>query len=75
MSQLNKVKESINLLKYWLGIIIATALAVAAWVFDNLNKIEDWKIVSASLVLAALFISVYFINKRIIARIDELELL
>lgn len=38
MSQLDKAKESISHLKYWLG--IATALAIAAWLFDNAQKIE-----------------------------------
>lgn len=40
MSQLDKAKESISHLKYWLGIVIATALAIAAWLFDNAQKIE-----------------------------------
>jgi HAMP domain-containing protein len=72
MSQLDKVKENISHLKYWLGIVIASALAAASWLFDNVDKLEHWKIAVGSLVLAALFSSVYFINKRIVSKIDEL---
>ena len=70
MSQLDKAKESISHLKYWLG--IATALAIAAWLFDNAQKIEHWKTAVGIMVLLVLFVSVYVVNKRIVDKIDEL---
>ncbi len=72
MSQLDKAKESISHLKYWLGIVIATALAIAAWLFDNAQKIEHWKTAVGIMVLLVLFVSVYVVNKRIVDKIDEL---
>lgn len=42
MSKLDKKKEKIGILKFWLGIAVATLLAIIGWAVTNFGKIEFW---------------------------------
>ena len=35
MSEIDKIKERISYLKFWLGIQVAVALADITWIIDN----------------------------------------
>ena len=38
MGKIDKIKEKINLLKFWLGIFVATFLAIIGWGVTNYAK-------------------------------------
>ena len=73
MSKKDKIKEKIIGLRFWLGIAVATLLAIVGWVATNYQKAEMWLVV-ASFVLAVICacLAIIFVRK-IDRRIDELE--
>lgn len=73
MSMLDKKNKQIDMLKYWLGILVAVFLAIGAYLATNLKELGDWLILTGSLSLIGLFISIIFVNQRINRHIDDLE--
>lgn len=39
--KIDKKKEKIGLLKFWLGVAVATFLAIAGWIATNIVKAES----------------------------------
>ncbi len=73
MSQLDRVKERINLLKYWIGIVIGVLLAVSAWLFNNADNLPQWKLIAAALLIVSCVGMIVILNNKLIKRIDTLE--
>jgi membrane protein YdbS with pleckstrin-like domain len=73
MSMLDKKKEKISALKYWLGIFVAVFLAIGAYLATNLRQIDDWLVLTGSLSLVGLFAAIVIVNHRISKHIDDLE--
>ncbi|MCX2716735.1 hypothetical protein OQH61_03180 [Helicobacter sp. MIT 21-1697] len=73
MSKLDKEKEKIGILKFWLGIVVATFLAIGGWLATNIHKTESLLLVCGSLSLIGLFIAGFLLNKRINKHINNLE--
>lgn len=51
MSMLDKKKEKISVLKLWLGIAIGALLAIIGFLATNLRQVEDWLVVTGSILL------------------------
>lgn len=64
MSKLEGLKEDLNVLKFWLGICVASFLAIIGWLATNYNKTELWLIILGCLALITFAIVVFFINKK-----------
>ena len=73
MSMKDKKNKQIEMLKYWLGILVAIFLGIGAYLASNLKELGDWLILTGSLSLVGLLISIIFINQRINRHIDDLE--
>ncbi len=73
MSMRDKKNKQIEMLKYWLGILVAVFLGIGAYLASNLKELSDWLILTGSLSLVGLPISIIFINQRINRHIDDLE--
>jgi len=73
MSQLDMVKEKINLLKYWIGIVIGVLLAVSAWLFNNADSLPPWKLIAAALLIVSCVGMIVVLNNKLIKCIDALE--
>lgn len=73
MSKLDQVKEKINLLKYWIGILIGVFVAVAAWLFNNVETVAQWKVIAASFLMIACIAMIVQLNLKLNQRIDSLE--
>ena len=69
----DKKNKQIEMLKYWLGILVAIFLGIGAYLASNLKELGDWLILTGSLSLVGLLISIIFINQRINRHIDDLE--
>lgn len=65
MSKLDREKEKIGLLKFWLGIVVATFLAIAGWLATNLHRAHSLLILCSFISLLGLFVAAYLLNKRI----------
>ena len=73
MSQLDVIKEKINLLKYWMGILIGILIAVSAWLFNNAENLPNWKLWASALLISACVMMILVLNKKLLKRIDTLE--
>ena len=73
MSKENRLKEELGILKFWLGIIVATFLAIAGWSITKYAEISVLLLVGAVVVLVVLAFLVFVINKRMNKFLDEIE--
>lgn len=73
MSQLDGIKERINLLKYWIGIVIGVLLAVSAFLFNNVDTLSEWKILASAVLIVLCIGVIIMLNNKLIKRIDALE--
>ena len=70
---LDKKNKQIDMLKYWLGILVAVFLAIGAYLVTNFRALEDWIILTSSLSLVGLLVAIIFVNQRTNRHIDDLE--
>lgn len=73
MSRAEKIKEQIGFIKFWLGIFVATILAIIGWIFVNFETAPYWQLILASIsvipIVVALFLAIRKFNKKL----DEIE--
>ncbi len=60
------------MLRFWLGIVVATFLAIAGWSITNYQKVELWLIIGALVLLCFLVVIAFFINKAIDKKCKEI---
>lgn len=58
------LKEELITLRFWLGIVVASFLAIVGWLATNYNKAELWLVIVAIIFLFVFAISAFFINKK-----------
>lgn len=73
MSKLDKKKEKIGILKFWLGIAVATLLAIIGWAVTNFDKIKFWLFTLSFFIALGLCIVSIVISNKINKHIDDLE--
>lgn len=73
MGKKDKAKEKIAIFKFWLGIAVATFLAVIGWSITNYSKIEILLLILSFFAMIFLGIAIIFLSKLINKKIDELE--
>ena len=72
MPKLDGLKEELITLRFWLGIVVASFLAIAGWLATNYNKAELWLVISAIIFLFVFAISAFFINKKMKKTIKQI---
>lgn len=73
MSKKEKIKENIISLRFWLGIAVATLLAIVGWGLTNSAKVELWLLGLSFIATIALVFVIILIMRKINNKIDELE--
>lgn len=73
MSKLDKEKEKIITLRFWLGIAVATLLAIVGWSITNVAKLEIWLLVLSFLAAVCLVVVIVLLTRQINKHIDRLE--
>lgn len=73
MSKIDKVKEKIAILKFWLGIAVATFLAIIGWSITNYSRIEILLLILSFLATIVLGIAIILLSRMINKKINELE--
>ncbi|ELE7459369.1 hypothetical protein RB912_001793 [Campylobacter upsaliensis] len=73
MSKLDREKEKIGILKFWLGIVVGTFLAVAGYCVTNYAKMDLYLLVASGFLLLFLIVSALIVSKKIDKKIDRLE--
>ena len=73
MSKKDKVKEKIGVLKFWLGVAVATLLAIIGWAVTNFGKISVWFLALSLFIIICLCVASVVISRYINKHIDDLE--
>lgn len=73
MAKIDKVKETISLLKFWLGIAVATLLTLSGWLALNYAKEDLFVAVGAGVCVVVCGVAIYCISRGIMYKIQEIE--
>lgn len=73
MGKIDEVKEELNYLKLWLGIIVVTAIGLIGWLVNNYVEASTVKLASNIIVIIILNISIVIIDKKIKKKIKILR--
>jgi len=73
MAKIDEIKEELNYLKVWLGIIIITTIGLIGWLVNNYETSSNIKILSDILSVIVLTISIMKIDKNIKKKIKSLR--
>jgi len=74
MAKIDVIKEKINYLKLWLGIFVATLIGLIGWIISNYEKVTLAGRLGFSFVAVIwLCLSIHFLNKLILEKINSLE--
>ena len=73
MGKIDEVKEELNYLKVWLGIVVITAISLTSWLVNNYELSSNIKIAGDIVAIIALTISIILIDRNIKKRIKSLK--
>ena len=71
MAKIDEIKEEINYLKFWLGIIVVTNIGLVGWLVNNYEK-SFYKALAAVLAIFILSITIVILNKKIKLKIKKI---
>ena len=72
MSELDKLKENINQMRLWLGILAVTDISLISWVVSHRNDESLLLLIAAGCVVIGLSGTVVWLNRKIAAMIERL---
>ena len=73
MAKIDVIKEKINYLKVWLGVFIVTLISLIGWLSSNYDRISMSRFLLSVVGIIWLVISIHFLNKNILKKIESLE--
>lgn len=73
MAEIDKVKEEINYLKVWLGIVVVTNIGLISWLINNYDTDTILKVIADISAICLLTISIIIIDKNIKKKIKLLK--
>ena len=73
MAKIDEIKEELNYLKVWLGIIIITTIGLISWLINNYETASMIKVFGGVVAIIIFTISVVIIDKNIKNKIKSLK--
>ena len=73
MARIDEIKEELNYLKVWLGIIVITTISLISWLINNYETSSNLKIISDIIAVIVLTVSILIIDKNIKNKIKSLK--
>jgi len=73
MAKIDEIKEELNYLKVWLGIIVITTIGLISWLLNNYDISSDIKVISGLLAVIILTLTIIIIDKKIKNKIKTLR--
>ena len=73
MSELDRIKEQIAYLKFWLGVMVVTDLSLVGWLISNAGGESRYKVIGALVAVTVITVSSFAVHRYIERRIDALE--
>jgi len=65
MAKIDEIKEELNYLKVWLGIIVITTIGLISWLINNYETATLVKTISDIIAILILTITILVIDKKI----------
>ena len=72
MSELDKLKETINQMRLWIGILSITDISLIGWAVSNYEEEKSWMIILAGVAIVVLTGAMIFFNRKIEVAIERL---
>ena len=73
MAKIDEIKEELNYLKIWLGIIVVTAISLIGWLINNYGQESFVKIFGDIIAIITLTVAIIIVDKKIKAKIKSLR--
>jgi len=73
MAKIDEIKEELNYLKVWLGIIVITTIGLINWLINNYEISSNVKIIADIIAIIVLTVTILFIDKNIKKKIRALK--
>lgn len=73
MSELDHIREEIAYLKFWLGIVVVTAISLAGWLLSSSDAAAPYTVFFAVVGLILLSAGIVFLHRRIERRIAKIK--
>ena len=73
MGKIDEIKEELNYLKVWLGIIVITTIGLIGWLMNHYETSSSLKIWSDIIAIVVLTSSIIMIDKNIKNKIRSLK--
>jgi len=73
MAKIDEIKEELNYLKVWLGIVVVTTISLISWLINNYEIINYFKNYSAVIAIIVMTITILVIDNKIKKRIKKLR--
>ncbi|MGX2983605.1 hypothetical protein [Helicobacter sp. 23-1045] len=73
MSKKDEVKAQIGIFKFWLGVVVATLLALIGWCATNYQNVETWLLILSLVLSFVCFILIVWIYNKINKKIKKLR--
>ena len=72
MSKLDKLKETINQMRVWIGIPSITDISLIGWAVSNYEEEKGWMIILAGVAIVVLTGAIISFNRKIEVAIERL---
>lgn len=73
MAKIDEIKEEINYLKVWLGIVVVTAIGLIGWLVNNYETSNLLKVFSDIVAIIVLTVTILIIDSKIKKKIKKLK--
>ena len=72
MSELDKLKQTINQMRLWIGILSITDISLIGWAVSNYEEEKGWMIILAGVAIVVLTGAIISFNRKIEVAIERL---
>ena len=73
MSMKDTKNRQIEMLKYWLSILVASFLGIGAYLVTHIETLQNWLLIVGICALLCLFVAIIVVNQRISRLINDLK--
>ena len=73
MSKLDRAKEQIAYLKFWLGVMVVTDISLVGWLVSSAGSAPLHRVVGALVAVVVVTASGLIVHRRVTRLIDTLE--
>jgi len=72
MAQLDRLKEQLGYLKFWLGIAVVTNISLAGWLISSFDTAARFTFALALAGMVLLSFGILFLHRQIERRIEQI---